>query len=71
MVRVVTVQLEATERQTLESARSLAEGLQALPANANERSAQAWLDENRNAFDEFATFGKGVRAQLSEEQGHG
>jgi len=45
MVRVVTVQLEATERQTLESARSTAEGLLALPANANERAAQTWLDE--------------------------
>src|SRR5215213_3200082 len=45
MVRVVTVQLEATERQTLESARSTAEGLLALPPNANERAAQAWLDE--------------------------
>ncbi len=45
MVRVVTVQLEATERQTLESARSTAEGLLALPPNTNERAAQAWLDE--------------------------
>jgi sigma-B regulation protein RsbU (phosphoserine phosphatase) len=45
MVRVVTVQLEATERQTLESARSTAEGLLALPPNANERAAQTWLDE--------------------------
>jgi sigma-B regulation protein RsbU (phosphoserine phosphatase) len=45
MVRVVTVQLEATERQTLESARSTADGLLALPPNANERAAQTWLDE--------------------------
>ena len=45
MVRVVTVQLEATERQTLESARSTAEGLLALPPNAGERAAQEWLDE--------------------------
>jgi sigma-B regulation protein RsbU (phosphoserine phosphatase) len=45
MVRVVTVQLEATERQTLESARSTADGLLALPTNANERAAQTWLDE--------------------------
>lgn len=45
MVRVVTVQLEATERETLESARSTAEGLLALPPNANERAAQTWLDE--------------------------
>lgn len=45
MVRVVTVQLEATERQTLESTRSTAEGLLALPPNANERAAQVWLDE--------------------------
>jgi sigma-B regulation protein RsbU (phosphoserine phosphatase) len=45
MVRVVTVQLEATERQTLESARSTAEGLLALPPNASERATQEWLDE--------------------------
>jgi sigma-B regulation protein RsbU (phosphoserine phosphatase) len=45
MVRVVTVQLEATERQTLESARSTADGLLGLPPNANERAAQVWLDE--------------------------
>lgn len=45
MVRVVTVQLEATERQTLESARTTAEGLLALPPNSNERAAQTWLDE--------------------------
>lgn len=45
MVRVVTVQLEATERQTLESARSTADGLLALPPNTNERAAQTWLDE--------------------------
>jgi sigma-B regulation protein RsbU (phosphoserine phosphatase) len=45
MVRVVTVQLEATERQTLESARTTADGLLALPPNANERAAQTWLDE--------------------------
>src|SRR5919107_2477390 len=45
MVRVVTVQLEATERQTLEGARSIAEGLAALPPNGNERASQAWLDE--------------------------
>src|ERR1043166_2515066 len=44
-VRVVTVQLEATERHTLESARSTAEGLLALPPGANERAAQTWLDE--------------------------
>src|SRR5256886_14722473 len=45
MVRVVTVQLNATERQTLEGARSLADSLAALPPDTNERAAQAWLDE--------------------------
>jgi phosphoserine phosphatase RsbU/P len=45
MVRVVTVQLESTERQTLEDARTLAEGMLALPAGAGERAAQSWLDE--------------------------
>jgi sigma-B regulation protein RsbU (phosphoserine phosphatase) len=45
MVRVVTVQLGATERQTLEGARALADALLSLPPNANERGAQGWLDE--------------------------
>jgi sigma-B regulation protein RsbU (phosphoserine phosphatase) len=45
MVRVVTVQLDATERQTLESARALASALVQLPPNMNERAAQDWLDE--------------------------
>jgi sigma-B regulation protein RsbU (phosphoserine phosphatase) len=45
MVRVVTVEIEATERQALEGARALAEGLARLPADASERDAQAWLDE--------------------------
>ena len=45
MVRVVTVQLEATERQTLEGAQALAGALARLPPNTTERAAQAWLDE--------------------------
>ncbi|MFL6332235.1 MAG: PP2C family protein-serine/threonine phosphatase [Pyrinomonadaceae bacterium] len=45
MVRVVTVEIEATERHALEGARALAEGLARLPADASEREAQAWLDE--------------------------
>jgi sigma-B regulation protein RsbU (phosphoserine phosphatase) len=81
MVRVVTVQLEATERQTLESARSTAEGLLALPPNANERAAQAWLDERaailqatlpgarvsawRVADADAARLGEGSTAQLA------
>src|SRR5437868_5389547 len=39
MVTVVTVQLNATERQTLEGARSLADSLAALPPDTNERAA--------------------------------
>ncbi|HVF42630.1 MAG TPA: hypothetical protein VM936_06455, partial [Pyrinomonadaceae bacterium] len=81
MVRVVTVQLEATERQTLESARSAAEGLLALPPNANERAAQVWLDERaailqatlpgarvsawRAADADAARLGEGAAAQLA------
>ncbi|HYH85683.1 MAG TPA: SpoIIE family protein phosphatase [Pyrinomonadaceae bacterium] len=45
MGRVVTVEVGATERHTLEGARALAEALLSLPANANERVAQTWLDE--------------------------
>src|SRR5204863_5952838 len=45
MVRVVVVQLNETERQTLEGARSLADSLASLPPDTNERAAQAWLDE--------------------------
>ncbi|HJQ32203.1 MAG TPA: SpoIIE family protein phosphatase [Pyrinomonadaceae bacterium] len=43
--RVVTVQVEATKRQALEGAHSLAEALLRLPANASEKDAQGWLDE--------------------------
>jgi len=45
MVRVVTVQLNDSERRTLEGARSLAEGLASLPADASDRAAQSWLDD--------------------------
>ncbi|HEX8556802.1 MAG TPA: SpoIIE family protein phosphatase [Pyrinomonadaceae bacterium] len=45
MARVVRVQVDATERQALEGARSLADGLLALPPESNARAAQAWLDE--------------------------
>jgi sigma-B regulation protein RsbU (phosphoserine phosphatase) len=45
MVRVVTVQLNDSERRTLEGARSLAEGLASLPAEASDRAAQSWLDD--------------------------
>jgi sigma-B regulation protein RsbU (phosphoserine phosphatase) len=45
MVRVVTVEVGATERQALEGARALADALLQLPPNANDRAAQGWLDE--------------------------
>ena len=45
MVRVVAVQVGATERQAREGARALAEALLRLPPNASERDAQVWLDE--------------------------
>ncbi len=45
MVRVVTVEIEATERQALEGARALAGALARLPPNTPEREAQAWLEE--------------------------
>lgn len=45
MGRVVTVEIGATERHALEGARSLAETLVSLPANANEGTVQTWLDD--------------------------
>ena len=45
MARVVTVEVGATERQTVEGARSLADGLLALPSGVNGRAAQDWLEE--------------------------
>ena len=45
MVRVVAVEIGATERQTLEGARTLAGALVSLPPTTNERAAQDWLDE--------------------------
>lgn len=45
MVRVVTVEIEATERQALEGAKALAGALARLPPNTPEREAQAWLEE--------------------------
>src|SRR5919199_4243114 len=45
MVRVVTVEVGATERQALEGARTLAEALLELPPNGGDRAAQVWLDE--------------------------
>jgi phosphoserine phosphatase RsbU/P len=44
MVRVVSVEISATERQALEGARALADETLQLPA-ANDRAAQTWLDE--------------------------
>ncbi|MBC7931455.1 MAG: HAMP domain-containing protein, partial [Rubrivivax sp.] len=45
MVRVVTVEVGATERQALDAARALADALIAFPPGADERAAQNWLDE--------------------------
>lgn len=45
MVRVVTVEIEATERHALEGAKALAASLAKLPPNTSEREAQAWLEE--------------------------
>lgn len=45
IARIITAQINATERQTLASARSLADSFQRLPSNADDRAIQAWLDE--------------------------
>ncbi|HEU4595921.1 MAG TPA: SpoIIE family protein phosphatase [Pyrinomonadaceae bacterium] len=49
MARVVTAQVNSTQRQALEGGRTLAGALLALPANTSERGLQIWLDE-RAAF---------------------
>jgi sigma-B regulation protein RsbU (phosphoserine phosphatase) len=68
MVRVVTVQLGATERQALESARALANALVQLPPNTNERVAQDWLDERATLLQ--ATL-PGARVSVWRGQGEG
>lgn len=45
IARIVTAQVNATEVQTQSSARSLADSFTRLPANADDRAVQAWLDE--------------------------
>lgn len=45
MARIITAQVNATERQTQSGARSLADAFARLPPNADDRSLQAWLDE--------------------------
>jgi sigma-B regulation protein RsbU (phosphoserine phosphatase) len=81
MVRVVTVQLNDSERRALEGARALAEGLASLPADASDRALQAWLDDRaallratlpgarvsvwRGAGDDQPRLGEGAAAQLT------
>ncbi len=45
MARIITAQVNATERQTQASAHSLAEAFARLPPGADDRSIQSWLDE--------------------------
>jgi sigma-B regulation protein RsbU (phosphoserine phosphatase) len=45
MARIITAQVNASERQTQSSARSLAESFARLPPNLDDRSLQAWLEE--------------------------
>lgn len=46
IARIISAQINTTEQQTLSSARGLVESLTRLPANADDRSIQAWLDEH-------------------------
>ncbi len=69
MVRVVTVEIEATERQALESARTLASALAKLPPNTPEREAQAWLEE-RAALLRAAVPGARVYAWRGDAGAH-
>ncbi|MDT4969464.1 MAG: phosphoserine phosphatase RsbU/P [Acidobacteriota bacterium] len=45
IARIVTAQINATEKQTLSSVRTLSDSFSRLPANADDRSIQVWLDE--------------------------
>lgn len=45
MSRIVNVQIDATERETLASARALVEALSSLPQDADAETLQTWLDE--------------------------
>ncbi|MBA2733884.1 MAG: SpoIIE family protein phosphatase, partial [Acidobacteria bacterium] len=45
MARIITAQVNATERQTQSSVRGLAEAFARLPTNVDDRSIQTWLDE--------------------------
>jgi sigma-B regulation protein RsbU (phosphoserine phosphatase) len=45
IARIITAQVNATEKQTQLSARTLADSLSRLPANADDRAIQTWLDE--------------------------
>jgi sigma-B regulation protein RsbU (phosphoserine phosphatase) len=81
MVRVVTVELNDSQRRALEGARALAEGLASQPADASDRALQAWLDDRsallratlpgarvsvwRGAGDDEARLGEVAAAQLT------
>jgi sigma-B regulation protein RsbU (phosphoserine phosphatase) len=67
MVRAVTVQVGASEREALEGARSLADALLALPPGVNGRAAQAWLDE-RTALLQASLPGARVYVWRGEEE---
>src|SRR5215204_5112010 len=67
MVRVVTVEIEATERQALEGAKALAGAR--LPPNTPEREAEAWLEE-RAALLRAALPGARVHAWRGGEAAH-
>ena len=69
MVRVVTVEIGATERHALEGAKALAGSLAKLPPNTPEREAQAWLEE-RAALLRAALPGARVYAWRGREGAH-
>ncbi len=45
MARIITAQVNATERQTTAAARGLAEAFKSLPAASDDRAIQSWLDD--------------------------
>ncbi len=46
MARIITAQVNATERQTIAAARGLAEAFKSLPPATDDRAVQNWLDES-------------------------
>ncbi|MGB7925791.1 MAG: SpoIIE family protein phosphatase [Pyrinomonadaceae bacterium] len=66
--RIVTMRLEETKKRSLMSARALAQGFSRLPADADDRRINSWLDE-QTALLRASLPGAGVAMWRSSESG--